>query len=562
MTDSQRLLAEYVDEGSESAFRELVARFLDLVHSTALRLVRGDAHLAEDVAQIVFTDLAKMARTFSSEVMLGGWLHRHTCFVAANILRAERRRQWRERQAVEMNSFPDHSEANFAQLAPVLDDAINQLSERDRAAILLRYFEQNDLRTVGAALGGSEDAAQKRIGRALEKLRVFLKNRGVTFSTATLGSVLAAEAVTAAPAGLVASISGVALAGAASGGITAITVLKIMTMTKIKFGIIGAVIAAAGIAVPLLMEHQELTRARKQNAALRAQVEERDQWLAEKERLLAATSPKASPPSTTEPSREVLKLRGEVGKLRQEKANAVAAAEAKPKGESALSGITSDPQMSKLIRDQQKAGMKMMYGKFSRDLKLSSEQTEKLNDLLADHIMDNIADITTVLRDGKTGAEREQVFANREADLLEKLPGLVGQENVAKFQEYSRDMGSYLTAEQFKPMLTGDKTSKEEHAKQIFQAMQTETQATLANAGLDPNFQTVPMLNFRNIASEEDGEKNIKLLEGIYQRVTVKAASFLNADELKKFQEFQTTAVNNNRAALIMNRKMMAPTGK
>src|SRR5688572_29759695 len=120
MTDSQQLLADYVKTGAEPVFRELVTRYVDLVYSAAVRLVNGDTHLAQDVSQTVFADLARMARTLSPNVMLGGWLHRHTCFVAAKMIRTERRRQLRERQAVEMNAQPDHSAANLAQVAPIL----------------------------------------------------------------------------------------------------------------------------------------------------------------------------------------------------------------------------------------------------------------------------------------------------------------------------------------------------------------------------------------------------------------------------------------------------------
>src|SRR5687767_7950299 len=144
MTDTQQLLAQYVATGSEPAFRDLVARYVDLVYSAAVRLVNGDTHLAEDVTQTVFADLARLARTLSRETMLGGWLHRHTCFVASKTMRGERRRQERERQAVEMNALEDHSAANLASLAPILDDAVNQLGAEDRAAILLRFFEQHD----------------------------------------------------------------------------------------------------------------------------------------------------------------------------------------------------------------------------------------------------------------------------------------------------------------------------------------------------------------------------------------------------------------------------------
>lgn len=131
MTDHQGLLAEYVRTGSEDAFRELVSRYLDLVYSTALRLVEGDAHRAQDVAQTVFVDLARMARTLAPEVMLGGWLHRHTCFVAAHTLRGERRRQIRERQAVEMNALQNDPGPDYTRVAPVLDEAINELQEAE-----------------------------------------------------------------------------------------------------------------------------------------------------------------------------------------------------------------------------------------------------------------------------------------------------------------------------------------------------------------------------------------------------------------------------------------------
>src|SRR5260221_14244438 len=117
MTDGQQLLAQYAESRSEAAFRELVTRYVDLVYSAAVRLVNGDTHLAEDVTQTVFADLARMARKLSREVMLGGWLHRHTCFVASKTMRGDRRRLARERQAVEMNVLEDHSAANLASVA-------------------------------------------------------------------------------------------------------------------------------------------------------------------------------------------------------------------------------------------------------------------------------------------------------------------------------------------------------------------------------------------------------------------------------------------------------------
>src|ERR1039457_500751 len=215
MTDSQQLLAQYARNGSDAAFGELVTRYVDLVYSTALRLVERDTHRAEDVAQTVFVDLARKARTLPQEVRLGGWLHRDACLVAGHTMRGERRRQSRERQAVEMNVLENHSEADFSQVA--LDEAINELGEADRTAILLRFFEQQDFRAVGQALGSNEDAARMRVNRALEKLESLLNQRGVTTSAGALAIALSANAVQTAPAGLTATIStAAALTGTAA----------------------------------------------------------------------------------------------------------------------------------------------------------------------------------------------------------------------------------------------------------------------------------------------------------------------------------------------------------
>lgn len=322
MTDSPQLLAQYVRTGSEIAFRELATRYVDLVYSAAVRLVNGDTHLAEDVTQMVFVDLARMARTLSREVMLGGWLHRHTCFVARKAMRSERRRQARERHVVEMNALEDHSATNLAPVAPILDDAINQLGSQDRAAILLRFFEQKDFRSVGQSLGSSEEAARKRVNRALGKLELLLKRRGVALSTTALGATLITGAVTAAPAGLAATVCGIALAGGATGSGTVLTILQIISMTKLKVGIITAIFVA-GVTVPLVMQQKAQTKLRETTESLRQQVEQNRQLAMENEQL-ARQGPKASPPAATAngPSLELLKLRGEVGRLRRESAEA------------------------------------------------------------------------------------------------------------------------------------------------------------------------------------------------------------------------------------------------
>lgn len=558
MTDTQQLLADYVASGSETAFRDLVSRYVDLVYSAAIRLVKGDTHLAEDVTQTVFADLARLSRTLSREVMLGGWLHRHTCFVASKTLRGERRRQERERQAVEMNALEDHSAANLAALTPVLDDAVNQLSAEDRAAILLRFFEQNDFKSVGEALGSNEEAARKRVDRALDKLHALLKVRGVTLSGSALAATLAAGSVTAAPAGLAVTITTAALASAAAGTGTTLTILQIMSMTKLKVTVITAVVAA-GITIPLVMQHQTKTQLAEANASLQQQREETEKLAAENARLAKlAAQPASAPVNTNNVSLELLRLRGEVARLRQD----VASERARTNGPSALSGIKANPEMWKLIRDQQKTGMASIYKDFAKKLNLPEEQAEKLNDLLADNVMENIDHITAVLRDGMTPEQMEPIFAGQEAALLEKVQTLLGSEALGQYQEYTKRLASNITAEQFKGKLAGDKEEQNAKSRQLYDAMLTETQQTLANAGLPADYQTLPIFNFRNIASEAEAEKNLQLLEGIYERVRAKAGSFLTPEDLGKFKEFQSAAVNSQRMALKMNRTMMAPSSK
>ena len=244
MTDSQQLLADYAANGSERAFQELVARYVDLVYSTAIRLVEGDTHRAKDVAQTVFVDLARMAAKLSPNSMLGGWLHRHTCFVARTVMRGERRRQARERQAMEMSALDNHPDNALAEIAPVLDEAINELGADDRDAILLRFFERRNLRSVGEALGINENVAQKRVARAVQELATLLRRRGFTLPAAALATGLAAGAVTAAPAGLALSLAQVALAKAGAAGATVGSAAKLALMTKLKVGLLSATVVA------------------------------------------------------------------------------------------------------------------------------------------------------------------------------------------------------------------------------------------------------------------------------------------------------------------------------
>jgi RNA polymerase sigma factor (sigma-70 family) len=244
--DDSALLRRYTDEKSEEAFAALVRRHLDLVYSVALRQVNGDAHLAQDVAQAVFTALARKAATLAGRPVLGGWLYRTAQFTAIDRVRTESRRRTREREAQTMdylNTTPVGA-IDWDQLRPTLDRAIGELDEDDRDAVVLRFFEGKSFADVGAKLRLTENTARMRVERALDKLHALLARHGVTSTAAALGAALANQPSIAAPAGLAATVTGAALAGswvtgagAAGGGLIAF-----MASSKL---ILGGTAAAA-----------------------------------------------------------------------------------------------------------------------------------------------------------------------------------------------------------------------------------------------------------------------------------------------------------------------------
>jgi len=229
-SDAQ-LLREYAIEKSEPAFGEVVHRHADLVYSAALRQV-GSPDSAGEIAQRVFIDLARKARSLAGrlreDASLAGWLYRATRYAALNLLRNERRRHARERQVMQELHSASESSPDWNSVSPLLDEAISGLGEQERDALLLRFFKNQDFRAVGAALGVSDDTAQKRVARGLEKLRVALERRGVTTTTTALSAALASQAVQAAPAGLAAALIGNSLANATAGGGAMLTLIKLM----------------------------------------------------------------------------------------------------------------------------------------------------------------------------------------------------------------------------------------------------------------------------------------------------------------------------------------------
>ena len=247
--DDMTLVREYAADGSEPAFEELVARHLNLVYSAAWRQT-SNVHLAEEVAQVVFILLARKAASLGKDTVLSAWLYRATKFAAADVLKLQRRRQHREQEALMQSPrFDDKNDSVWTQLSPVLDEAMARLGDRDRTALVLRYIENKTSREIAAALKMNEDAAQKRVNRALEKLRKIFSKRGVTLSAAAIAGAVSANSVQAAPAALGKTISVLALAKGAATSTSSVAfakgTLNVMAQTKAKTTIIAGIAALA-----------------------------------------------------------------------------------------------------------------------------------------------------------------------------------------------------------------------------------------------------------------------------------------------------------------------------
>jgi RNA polymerase sigma factor (sigma-70 family) len=280
MTTDADLLRRYASENSEAAFAELVQRHLSLVYFAALRQVGGDAHRAKDVAQTVFTDLARKAAALTGRDTLTGWLHTSTRFAATKARRADFTRQHHEQEASTMNALLSdaNSAAEWERLRPMIDEVIHELDERDREAVLLRYFENRPFAEIGATLHVSEDAARMRVDRALEKLRTLLARRGVKSTGAALAAAFANQVTAAAPTELAASITGTALAGAGAASAGAG-----LFMSNTSTAIVGAVTLAAIGATFFQWNHAQ--RAEAELAALRLDRDSlRAQFAAEQQR--------------------------------------------------------------------------------------------------------------------------------------------------------------------------------------------------------------------------------------------------------------------------------------
>jgi len=284
MTQPRRqleLLRQYAEGNDQDAFRQIVAEHIDMVYSACARQL-GDPHMAEEVTQAVFIILAKKAAMLPETTILPAWLHKTARYAALNAMKMERRRRIHERRAAEMAMERSRNSGSWVKLAPVLDEGMARLADRDRAAIMLRFFEKRSIADVGAAMGVSEDAAGMRISRALDKLRSFFSRRGVAVSTAAVGALMLRNGVEAAPLALASSIGGSVVGsgigvGAMMGGPLVKGALKMMFWQKVKIAAAIVITTMSAACGGTYLFHYLLTHAsQREEMPRQVQVETRD----------------------------------------------------------------------------------------------------------------------------------------------------------------------------------------------------------------------------------------------------------------------------------------------
>jgi RNA polymerase sigma factor (sigma-70 family) len=435
MTDDATLLRRYAVERANDAFTEIVQRHLGLVYSAALRRTNGDTHLAADVAQHVFTALAREARQVAEHPTLAGWLYVTTRNAAATAMRAERRRRTHEHAVGIAMADQNESAAtvNWERIRPVLDTAMDALPCKDRDAVLLRYFERRSFSAIAAALNVSEDAARMRIDRALDKLRVQLGRANVTSTATALGALLGNEAVASAPAALTQTVTATALASAAQSFGVASTLFYLMTSTKTAA--VGATVIAIVATTCAVYKGSEAADARRELATLRQQLQHdvtpRTKGpttpLAEEQskRALPASAPSTANPDVTEDAAKAADL-PPIALIQP----------ANPLG--TLFALRNNREAMEAWLAAEPSALALQFEPLFEVLRLTREQQEQFNNLLMEKFQ-AIADITTRAQAEKLPISDPMIrsaFKDATDKMENGLRSLLGPDGYERLRDY------------------------------------------------------------------------------------------------------------------------------
>ncbi len=504
-----------------------------------------DSHTAEDVTQNTFIALAKNALEVRDRSVLSGWLHSTARNLAANTVRSEVRRRAREQEAAAMNELlANEPESNWKNIAPHLDDAIAELGDSDRDALLLRYFERKSAREMGQIFGTSEEAAQKRVSRAVERLREFFSKRGVAIGVGGLVVLISANAVQSAPAALTGTIS-TALTGATIHTSTALAATKVIAMTTLQKAVIGATIAVAigtGIfearrASQLREEYQVLEQQKNSLAAQVGQMQhERDDAKTE----LASVSEENARLKSGQNLGELLKLRGQVGALR----DASAAADSNNAPANALAKLMDSSSDKELSRVKLHEALKQKYAPLLQQLNLSPDDTEKFYNLIVDNEMKKKALLTQLLKGDVDIDSALQARDAAKADLDSQIAAMLGTTGYAQYGNYNHTADASLAVKLLNDQLGALALNPDQ--SQHLQTMLT---------GEDLSLNIDDMDLFR---SKEE-------LDGLYQKVVDRAhqdlqqaSSFLTPEQIAATSLIQSNQLQTIQNMITLSRQQIA----
>jgi len=433
MTDDAEFLRRFVSSHSEIDFTVLVERHLNVVYQAALRRVDGRSDLAQDATQQVFTTLAREAPKLVSHPALVGWLFTATRHAASHLLRTERRRQEREQEAFVRNALENSEpDANWDEIRDQLDEVMDKLSEQDRTAIILRYFQNLAFAKIGYALDLNEDTARKRVERALERLRVLLAKRGVTSTAAMLGALLTSQSATAAPAGLAQTIASAALVPGAAASLPASGLIYFMN-TKLAMSTAATLGLAALLCLPPLglavYKSREATRAEATTDIARQENERRQADLntlkvQTRDAEQKAIDIKAELDRTQQASATVTKALPPPASPPRSKAEAEALADGKE-------FLSRYPEAGRKLVELGRAQIHASFTGFYRTTNLTAAQIDELETRTAEFLNESL--LVTPTGVGPLVAQLPD----------DQLQEILGDENFQRFKEFNRARAAY-----------------------------------------------------------------------------------------------------------------------
>lgn len=536
MNTDTELLRQYALERSESAFTELVRQHVNLVYSAALRENYGDAAEAEDLTQAVFTELAHKAPQLLHHPSLPGWLYTSVRHVAANQRRSNTRRRQREQSSMNDLPSPETPEATWSQIRPLLDDAMHDLNETDRAAVVQRFFEGQNLKDIGQSLGLSENAARMRVDRALDKLRDLLARRGINSTASGLAAALVVGCVLPAPPALAASIAASTLAGVIAATTPPLTSIPLMAMTKLQIGLVSVLIIA-GVATPV-WQQTRVNQLKQENAQLAQQVAQLEPRQKEAERLRAGGAPVSS--ELAQSRADVARLQAELAKLRGNAAEVMRKKSENTQLRNELAKKDSDAtnETSNAMSDLMKSAVEQqIQGKVSRmkeKLNLSPEQSKAIEEILMAQMNKSTSIMQKIMSGKKVSSEDMPKPGSADGNPEQKVKDLLTPEQLNVYADFQNEensgtarMAANMEAVQAQSSLSLSPEQQEKFASVLYdqslKQLNGETAKAMLAAGGGSGNPTTDAFQFAM-------DQKIKALETV-----------LTPEQMEKYRQLQET---------------------